>query len=191
MLITKPLLTLSIATALSSVAFAQDFRQHDAHIHGHVELNIAQDGQDLLIEVTAPGVDVVGFEHAPQTEQETQRLNRALETLQQAGTVFTLSEQAHCQLAEVHVTHSLGGHEEHHEDHEHEHHHDHDHDHDQQHGGLTAQYHYHCDNISALRHIDNQWFTLFPSTEKMSVNLLTERTQTALVLTPKQARISL
>lgn len=180
-MLTKPLLALSISAALSTAAFAQDFRQHDAHQHGHVELNIAQDGQDLLMEVTAPGADVVGFEHAPQTEQETQTLNHALATLKQANRLFTLTTQANCRLAEVHVTHSLAGHEEHHEDH----------DHDQQHGGLTAQYHYHCENISALRHIDNHWFNLFPNTDKISVNLLTERTQTALTLTPKQTQISL
>lgn len=34
-------------------------RQHEAHVHGQVELNIAQDGHDLLLEITAPGADVV------------------------------------------------------------------------------------------------------------------------------------
>lgn len=203
-MLTKPLLVLSISAAISTSAFAQDFRQHDAHVHGHVEFNIAQDGHDLLIEVTAPGADVVGFEHAPHTEQETQKLSRAIETLEQANALFALTPQANCQLEEAQVTHTLGehqdhqhkghDHEHHHEhEHEHEHHHDHDHDHDHdhKHGEFTAQYHYHCDHISELRHIDHQWFNLFPSTEKISVNLLTEQAQTSLELTPKQTRISL
>ncbi|MGC9422114.1 zinc uptake protein ZrgA [Vibrio sp.] len=192
---TKPLLVLSLSAALSGGVFAQDFRQHDAHVHGHVELNIAQDGHDLLIEVTAPGANVVGFEHPPETDQERQSLNRALEILEQANGLFNLTTQANCQLEEAHITHSLDGEkhhtDQHHHEHEHHHDHDHDHDHDHQHGEFNAQYHYHCENISDLRHIDSQWFKLFPSTEKMSVNLLTDKVQTALALTPKQTRISL
>ncbi|QSA19144.1 DUF2796 domain-containing protein, partial [Vibrio furnissii] len=65
---TKPMLALSISAAVCGSAFAhEEFRQHDAHVHGQVELNIAQDAHDLLIEITAPGADVVGFEHAPKT----------------------------------------------------------------------------------------------------------------------------
>ncbi len=35
-----------------------------------LDINIAQDGQELLVEVTAPGADVVGFEHAPETAEQ-------------------------------------------------------------------------------------------------------------------------
>ena len=60
-----------VGLALSTTAFAEEgFRQHEAHVHGHVELNIAQDGKELLMEITAPGADVVGFEHAPKTAEQ-------------------------------------------------------------------------------------------------------------------------
>ncbi|MBC3621100.1 zinc uptake protein ZrgA [Vibrio metschnikovii] len=210
-MLTKPLLALSISAVLSTAAFAhQEFRQHDAHVHGQVELNIAQDGTDLLIEITAPGADVVGFEHAPHNETQVQALNRALDILGQAESLFTLSSAAKCQLEETHVSHTLSGdkdnhdhsdhaHHDHGHDHKHKHDHDHDHDHDHhkhhdhkhQHGEFTAQYHYQCENVGALTQINTEWFALFPSTEKMLVNLLTERTQTAVELTKQQTRLSL
>lgn len=206
-MLTKPLLTLTATALLSTAAFAhQEHRQHGAHVHGQVELNIAQDGTDLLIEVTAPGADVVGFEHAPQNETQIQALNQALDTLEQADSLFTLSDAAKCQLEETHVTHTLGGdhdhsHHDHHDhshshdhahhNHSHDHHHSHDHDHDHHHGEFTVQYHYQCENISALSQITTQWFALFPSTEKMQANILTERSQTAVELTKQQTRISL
>ncbi|EKO3592869.1 DUF2796 domain-containing protein [Vibrio metschnikovii] len=195
-MLTKPLLALSISAVLSTAAFAhQEFRQHDAHVHGQVELNIAQDGTDLLIEITAPGADVVGFEHAPHNETQVQALNRALDILGQAESLFTLSSAAKCQLEETHVSHTLSGDKDNHDHSDHAHHdhgHDHKHhDHKHQHGEFTAQYHYQCENVGALTQINTEWFALFPSTEKMLVNLLTERTQTAVELTKQQTRLSL
>ena len=200
-MLTKPCLALSISAVLSTATFAhQEFRQHDAHVHGQVELNVAQDGTDLLIEITAPGADVVGFEHAPQNEPQVQALNRALNILEQAESLFTLSSAAKCQLEETHVSHTLSGGKDNHDHSDHAHHdhgHDHKHDHDDhkhhdhQHGEFTAQYHYQCENVGALTQINTEWFALFPSTEKMLVNLLTERTQTAVELTKQQTRLSL
>lgn len=63
----KLALCIGVAMSASSLMIStatlanEEFRQHEAHVHGHVEFNIAQDGQDLLIEITAPGADVVGL----------------------------------------------------------------------------------------------------------------------------------
>lgn len=221
----KPLLALSITAAITSTAFAQEeFRQHEAHVHGHVELNIAQDGHELLMEITAPGADVVGFEHAPHNDEQKAQLAKAIETLNNADSVFTLASAAHCHQEQAYVTHTLGehDHDEHHDhddhaEHDHDEHHDHDHDHDDhaehdhddhaehdhdkhhdheheegsQHGSFTAQYTFHCDDISKLNSIDTSWFTHFPSTKEIDVNLLTDKRQTALELNPGKTKISL
>ncbi len=210
----KPLLALSITAALTTTAFAQEeFRQHEAHVHGHVELNIAQDGHDLLMEITAPGADVVGFEHAPENDEQNTVLAKALETLGQADAVFTLSPAAKCHIESANVKHNLGGEHEEHEGHDHEGHddhadhdhkdhddhakHDHDshegHEHEQgsSHGSFSVQYSFHCDDISKLSQIETQWFTLFPATQEIDVNLLTDKVQTALELKPSKAIISL
>lgn len=200
----QTMLVLSITAALCGSAFAQsEFRQHDAHVHGYVELNIAQDGHDLLVEITAPGADVTGFEHAPQSDSEIRLLNQALENLNQADSLFTLSEAGLCSLQHADVGHNLGGHQPHHDDEHHDHddhashddpHHadeDADHAHHSEHGAFTIQYQYHCEQISDLKQIETHWFDLFPSTREMQVNLLTDNRQTATELTPQQTVISL
>ncbi|UPQ88265.1 zinc uptake protein ZrgA [Vibrio sinaloensis] len=226
----KKLTPIAFALAFTSSTLVnadEGFRQHDAHVHGQVEINIAQDGNELLFEITAPGADVVGFEHAPQNAEQQQTLDNALAKLQQAANVFTLATAAGCDVEYQSVSHTLGESEEHHDHDKHEHHdhdkhehhdhdkhehHDHDkhehHDHDKHehhdhekhedhdhgahsgHGEFSVQYHYQCQNIQAISSIDTQWFTLFPTTESIKVNILTDTKQAALELKSGQKTIS-
>ncbi|WP_413285294.1 zinc uptake protein ZrgA [Vibrio sp. MA40-2] len=131
----------SLLTTLILAASSQaeeGFRQHSAHVHGHVEFNIAQDGNELLVEITAPGADVVGFEHAPTNEQQHLMFDKAKQTLGDSSQLLRLSQQAGCQVEHTSVTSTLDHddheHEEHadHDDHEHEEHADHDdHEHEE------------------------------------------------------------
>ncbi|AIW15184.1 DUF2796 domain-containing protein [Vibrio tubiashii] len=194
-------IALGITLAVSGIAQACEggFRQHGAHVHGEVELNIAQDGKELLIEITAPGADVVGFEHAPKTDEQKHQLEDAIAKLNNASSVFTLASSAGCKVVHQSVSHTLGAdnhdHDHDHDDHKgHDHHDEHKgHDH-QEHGGhgeFTVEYHYACDDISTLSNIDTQWFTQFPNTEKLKVNVLTETKQASLELGKGDSKISL
>ncbi|ENM5925060.1 DUF2796 domain-containing protein [Vibrio mimicus] len=116
-------------------------RQHEAHVHGQVELNIAQDGHDLLIEITAPGADVVGFEHAPQDEAQQKVLKQALETLHLPKELFVLNNKAQCETREVFIKHNLGG-EEHEDHHAHQEGEEHDHDKAHEHHHDEAAHHH-------------------------------------------------
>ena len=181
-------LALGVALATSSLAYAEEgFRQHGAHVHGQIEFNIAQDGNELLVEITAPGADVVGFEHAPTNDAEKQQLKDAVAKLSHADNVFTLTSAAGCKVEHQSVTHTLGA-----DKHDHEDHHDHDkHDHESGgHGEFTVEYHYECDNVSAISNIETSWFSQFPSTESIKVNLLTDTKQAAMELKPGQKTIS-
>ncbi len=143
----KPsILAVVIGMTVSATAIADDhFRSHDAHVHGAVEVNIAQDGNELLVEVTAPGADVVGFEHAPQTPEQVAALEKATALLNQPSKLF-MFESADCTLEYKSVTHTLG--EDEHEGHDHDDHaaHDHDkHEHDD-HEGHDHDKHDHDDH---------------------------------------------
>ncbi|MFA0474165.1 DUF2796 domain-containing protein [Vibrio breoganii] len=127
----KPLFTLSavtLAVASVSVHAEENFRQHSAHVHGSVEFNIAQDGRDLLVEILAPGADVVGFEHAPSNDEQRQALEKALTQLNAADSILKMSSAAGCELSTAQVSHTLGGDDDHdghdHGDHADEHDHD-------------------------------------------------------------------
>ncbi|HGY9591830.1 TPA: DUF2796 domain-containing protein [Vibrio harveyi] len=122
----KHALALVIGLSLTATANAEEYRQHEAHVHGHVEFNIAQDGKDLLIEITSPGADVVGFEHAPENAEQENALNNAIAALKDTNKLFAINQQAKCVIEDVHLAHTLG--EESHEGHDHHDHEGHDHD---------------------------------------------------------------
>lgn len=205
----KQVLAIVIGLSLSTVATAEEYRQHSAHVHGHVEFNIAQDGSDLLLEITAPGADVIGFEHAPENAEQEKTLQHAVATLEDSNALFAINPQAQCEIEEVHVEHTLGGQHEEHEHHDHEGHdhdehahHDHDkHDHDSHeghdhsehsdHGEFTVQYRFHCAQVSELSRIQTDWFNQFPSTESVNVNLFTDTTQSATSLTKSNTQIAI
>ncbi|WP_218768858.1 zinc uptake protein ZrgA [Vibrio parahaemolyticus] len=203
----KQVLAIVIGLSLSTVATAEEYRQHSAHVHGHVEFNIAQDGSDLLLEITAPGADVVGFEHAPENAEQEKTLQHAVATLEDSNALFAINPQAQCEIEEVHVEHSLGGQHEEHEHHDHEGHdhdehahHDHDdhdghegHDHSEHsdHGEFTVQYRFHCAQVGELSHIQTDWFNQFPTTESVNVNLFTDTTQSATSLTKSNTQITI
>ncbi|WP_218758736.1 zinc uptake protein ZrgA [Vibrio parahaemolyticus] len=203
----KQVLAIVIGLSLSTVATAEEYRQHSAHVHGHVEFNIAQDGSDLLLEITAPGADVVGFEHAPENAEQEKTLQHAVATLEDSNALFAINPQAQCEIEEVHVEHTLGGQHEEHEHHDHEGHdhdehahHDHDdhdghegHDHSEHsdHGEFTVQYRFHCAQVGELSHIQTDWFNQFPSTESVNVNLFTDTTQSATSLTKSNTQIAI
>ncbi|EGQ9917375.1 DUF2796 domain-containing protein [Vibrio parahaemolyticus] len=205
----KQVLAIIIGLSLSTVATAEEYRQHSAHVHGHVEFNIAQDGSDLLLEITAPGADVVGFEHAPENAEQEKTLQHAVATLEDSNALFAINPQAQCEIEEVHVEHSLGGQHEEHEHHDHEGHdhdehahHDHDkhehddhegHDHSEHsdHGEFTVQYRFHCAQVGELSRIQTDWFNQFPSTESVNVNLFTDTTQSATSLTKSNTQIAI
>ncbi|ENJ2048022.1 DUF2796 domain-containing protein [Vibrio parahaemolyticus] len=205
----KQVLAIVIGLSLSTVATAEEYRQHSAHVHGHVEFNIAQDGSDLLLEITAPGADVVGFEHAPENAEQEKTLQHAVATLEDSNALFAINPQAQCEIEEVHVEHTLGGQHEEHEHHDHEGHdhdehahHDHDkHDHDgheghdhsehSDHGEFTVQYRFHCAQVGELSHIQTDWFNQFPSIESVNVNLFTDTTQSATSLTKSNTQIAI
>ncbi|MBM4804561.1 DUF2796 domain-containing protein [Vibrio parahaemolyticus] len=205
----KQVLAIIIGLSLSTVATAEEYRQHSAHVHGHVEFNIAQDGSDLLLEITAPGADVVGFEHAPENAEQEKTLQHAVATLEDSNALFAINPQAQCEIEEVHVEHSLGGQHEEHEHHDHEGHdhdehahHDHDkhehdghegHDHSEHsdHGEFTVQYRFHCAQVGELSRIQTDWFNQFPSTESVNVNLFTDTTQSATRLTKSNTQIAI
>ncbi|OEE05489.1 hypothetical protein OC5_02810 [Vibrio cyclitrophicus ZF264] len=196
----KPtILAVVIGMAVSTNVLAnEEFRSHDAHVHGKVEVNIAQDGQELLVEVTAPGADVVGFEHAPKTAEQKALFEQAIAQLNKPEELFGFNNTS-CTLKFKSVTNTLEGDHDDHEGHDHAEHdhddhegHDHaEHDHDDHeghdhseggHGEFTAEYHYQCSDIANLNTVNTQWFSKFSNTKSMTVNLLTDSVQTQEVL---------
>ncbi|WP_411062170.1 zinc uptake protein ZrgA [Vibrio chagasii] len=116
-------------TVSTNVLANEEFRSHGAHVHGQVEVNIAQDGQELLVEVTAPGADVVGFEHAPETAEQKKVFEQAIAQLNKPDELFSFNN-ANCTLKFKSVSNTLESDHDEHEGHDHEGHDHSEHDHD-------------------------------------------------------------
>ena len=117
------------AVSISSSIVAQTERDLGSHEHGAALLNIAIESNSVVIELETPWNNIVGFEHAPSTDDQKALVEDALAKLNQPADLFKF-QSSECSVAEVMVESTLE--DEHHDDHDDEHtegHDDHDDDH--------------------------------------------------------------
>ena len=117
-----------------------EHRQHDVHVHGAWEMFAALDDDQLSVTVKGPLVDLVGFESAPETDEERASLSALTKRLEKPETMVALDKPARCALSapavvtlpEGYVLASADEEDHDHDDHEGHDHDDHDeHDHDE------------------------------------------------------------
>lgn len=183
-------IALAVTLAVAGPALASG--EHGKHVHGAGEINVVVDGNDVLMELTLPGADVVGFEHKAESDADATAVQKAVETLENAGAVFALPAGAGCELAEAHAESSLLE-EKHAHGHtnEHKHEHKHEQEHEPGHGDFGAFYEFTCAAPDALKDIEVRLFVLFPSLEEVKVQAVTAKGQWAKELTPTDNRLML
>jgi hypothetical protein len=167
------LLSFLAATAIMATpVLAEETRQLDAHEHGVGQLDIAIDGQQVAMELYAPGADIVGFEYAAESDADLAAVDSAATTLAGPLDLFVLPEAAGCSV----VTAAAGLESE--EDHD-----DHDDDHDEGHDdhasetGHTefhAEYLLTCANPSAITEINFAYFDTFPNALEVEVQIISD-----------------
>ena len=77
----KLLSLLTLSAMAATPVFAQETRQLDAHEHGVAQLDIAMDGQQIAMELHAPGADIVGFEYAAESADDRAAVDNAVAAL--------------------------------------------------------------------------------------------------------------
>ncbi len=92
------------------------FVQHGAHEHGAALLNVALDGPDLVLEFISPAINIVGFEHAPSTNEQMELVEAAVDQLSDGEALFEVSARAKCQLTSTEVESELAEEGEHSEE---------------------------------------------------------------------------
>ncbi|MEM9044195.1 MAG: DUF2796 domain-containing protein [Pseudomonadota bacterium] len=141
-------LMITTAIALAFPAIAADKRELDAHEHGVGALNIAVEGGKVLMELEAPGADIVGFEHPAKTPEDKAKIDAAIKVLEKPTKLFAISNAAGCNV--VAASAALIGDEHHREDHG-EDHGEHDHSSHDDHAGEDA---HHDDHAAEDDHHD-------------------------------------
>ncbi len=103
----KHLVTALGLVAMSLLAYptrAEDgHRELGPHVHGHGTLNIAIEDKRVSMELEVPGMDIVGFEHAPSTDDQKAAVEKAKARLEKPLGVFSLPAAAGCTVAEAKV----------------------------------------------------------------------------------------
>ena len=135
LLFTSVLLASSMASTASQAGDDKGFeRQLGSHQHGEAHLDIALDGNELVLSFTSPAANIVGFEYEPKTDKERQKVSDAKQFLLDAESWLGVPAAAGCTLKEATFTASAEDHDDHdhdhekHDDHDHEKHDDHDHE---------------------------------------------------------------
>ena len=154
----------------------------DPHLHGVGQLNLALEGGAVEIELIAPGADIVGFEHAPSSDEQRAALAAAAATLAAGEALFDFGEEAGCRLEEASVESALL---------EDEHHHEASHDEaEDAHAEFHAHYHFDCADAGRLEGLEVRYFEAFPAAEALEARTITPKGQSAQRLTAAKPRLN-
>ena len=160
-----------------------------SHVHGLTELNLVIANQNVQIEFISPAINLLGFERASNSLEESKLFNEILEDLQAAE--WLLGDQLRdCRMSTpVFEAPEFGSHKmsEGHEDHEHEHE---DHEHEaNDHADFRVQYLFDCQSAPPSD-LTVTAFDRFMGIEEISVRWIVGRQQGVSNLTKNNAKLN-
>jgi hypothetical protein len=169
----KLVVTVLAGVAVASAAIAQEqMRAHGAHEHGHGKLNMAIDGNRVLIELHVPGADIVGFEHTARTREDRAAVEKAMRLLKAPLALFTMPADAACRIDKAHVS-LVGGDANGHADRPARQ----GEDGKEGHTEFQAEYALTCDRPDRIHHIAFPYFQLFAGSRELDVTVIDDRGQ--------------
>jgi hypothetical protein len=77
-----------------------DFTSPGTHVHGLATLTIVLEGNEAMVALQSAAYNIVGFEHAPNNNEQRQEIAAALDILRE-GNWFTINPEAGCELSEA------------------------------------------------------------------------------------------
>ncbi|MCO7596440.1 MULTISPECIES: DUF2796 domain-containing protein [Pseudomonas] len=185
------LLALPFALLPLAVAHAHDDHDHEhehahgslgAHEHGVAKLNAVLDGNTLELELDSPAMNLVGFEHAANSDADKAKVAAVRQQLEHPLALFGLAQAAGCKEEAQELESPLFGDAAHA---------GHDPAHEQQHSDIEAHYQLICSAPDQLTRIDlAPLFKAFPATQKINVQLIGPNGQKGLEATPAKAVVA-
>jgi hypothetical protein len=171
--------------ALPAVSEETQHRQLGPHVHGQGTLDIAIEGKKIEMELIAPGMDIVGFEHVASTDEQKAAVEKAKAELTDVLTVFKLPSAAQCKAETANVesrkeTHKPG---------------EKDDDDDKpgapQHSEFHATYTINCEAPENLTGLETVYFVNFAGAQLLNVNVTTSKGQTQAQMTRDKPTLDL
>jgi len=200
--------TLALVTAgFSTLASAQTERELGSHEHGSAFLNIAVDDGQVFLELESPWDNLVGFEHAPSTDEQHELVDNAIALLNQPEQLFSF-DGGGCVADDATVESGMAsGDDDHHDEHAHDDNHDKDDDHHDEdghgddhdkhdedahghddhadegtHAEVLATYTFNCSEVNQLSAINVTLLKLWSGFEDLDVQLIGPGGQAAVEL---------
>lgn len=180
------ILTALAAVTLASTLWPQPAQAHSkAHQHGVAKLDVVIDGNALTIELDTPLDNLVGFERAPRTPAERQRVDAMTTRLKTPETLFKTDAAAACSTKATTIeapvlglgtpsAGAAGGPAAKPAD---------------DHADLNARFEFECRSIGDLRQIDVALFSAFSGFKRLEVQMAGPKGQSKRTLTPASARL--
>lgn len=173
-------LATAAALAFASPLLAEEakHRQLGPHVHGQGTLDIAIEGNKIEMELIAPGMDIVGFEHVASTDEQKAAVEKAKAKLTDVLTVFELPIAAQCKADAANVESRKETHQPGEKD---------DDDDDKpgapQHSEFHATYTITCQAPENLTGLQTVYFSNFAGAQLLNVNVTTSKGQTQAQMT--------
>lgn len=140
-----------------------EHRQHEAHVHGLATMNLVHEDSTVMIELQTPAMNVLGFEHKPQTPEQEQQLARAKAVLSDADNIVKLAG-GNCRLQDMQL--NMPEMQE-----------------DYGHADIDVHLHYACAQEAGVITLDVQLFEHFPGFEQIRLQWIVQGSQGSSVLT--------
>ena len=183
---------LAVGLAAGSAAARDGHRELGAHEHGHGTFNVAIDGKTVAIELIAPGADIVGFEHAPKTDEQKAKLAAAKAALEKIETVLELPGAAGCKVTKADVEAPHADEKAAKDGHGHGHGKKAEKDDDgEAHSEFHATYELTCSAPDALGQLKFAYFDSFKGAEELDVTVVTPKGQKAFEATREKPEVRL
>ncbi|WP_186297584.1 DUF2796 domain-containing protein [Sedimenticola selenatireducens] len=157
------LLLLTFGMVLS--VHSEENRQHGVHEHGGGQLNVVVEKNTLMMDLSIPAMNVVGFEHPARNDDEQKQLEHSSDLLRDGSRIFMPSPSAKCVLEQVKIESALL------ETHA-------NHDAEEGHADFDVSYLFACAEPMQLKSLTLTLFKMFPLTEHLQVQMITPAGQT-------------
>ena len=141
----------------------------EAHEHGHANLVAALDGDMLTVTFESPLMSVIGFEHEPETEDQTAALEAMKASLGDSANFVTLNNQAGCLPSQTETATRMTG----------------------DHGELRVEHVFQCSSPDRLTQIDLVMLEQYPDIETVDAVFVSDTQQTAAELTGANTALAL
>lgn len=131
----------------------EDHEQHGTHEHGVAHLTIAVGGTGLDIALETPAVNILGFEHQANSDQDKKTLEEQKTKLETPKALFSINDAAKCKPADTKVISPLFKDHAKHDQESHK---------EEAHNDIDANWSFKCENSKEIKSISVNLFSAFP-----------------------------